>query len=56
MREEKVVLVDKQDQQIGLMNKQEAHIKGILHRAFSVFVFNSNNELYVFHNFHFYNE
>ncbi len=45
MREEKVVLVDKQDKQIGLMNKQEAHIKGILHRAFSVFVFNSNNEL-----------
>ena len=45
MREEKVVLVDKQDKQIGLMNKQEAHIKGVLHRAFSVFVFNSNNEL-----------
>ena len=45
MREEKVVLVDEQDQQIGLMNKQEAHIKGVLHRAFSVFVFNSNNEL-----------
>jgi isopentenyl-diphosphate delta-isomerase len=45
MREEKVVLVDKQDQQIGLMNKQEAHIKGVLHRAFSVFVFNSKNEL-----------
>jgi len=45
MREEKVVLVDKQDKQIGLMNKQEAHIKGVLHRAFSVFIFNSDNHL-----------
>ena len=45
MTEEKVILVDKKDNQIGLMNKQEAHLKGVLHRAFSVFVFNSSNEL-----------
>ena len=45
MIEEKVILVDKLDNQIGLMNKQEAHIKGVLHRAFSIFIFNSNNEL-----------
>ena len=40
MAEEKVVLVDKNDNQIGLMPKMEAHEKGILHRAFSIFIFN----------------
>lgn len=40
-----VVLVDAEDQQIGLMPKLEAHQKGVLHRAFSVFVFNSKGEL-----------
>jgi isopentenyl-diphosphate delta-isomerase len=43
--EEKVVLVDKNDHQIGLMPKMEAHEKGRLHRAFSVFVFNDKKEL-----------
>ena len=43
--EEKVVLVDQNDKAVGLMNKQEAHVKGVLHRAFSVFVFNSKNKL-----------
>ena len=38
MVEEKVVLVDKNDNQIGLMPKMEAHIKGVLHRAFSIFM------------------
>lgn len=33
------------DEQLGLMAKMEAHEKGILHRAFSVFVFNKNGEL-----------
>jgi len=45
MIEEKVILVNEQDEQIGLMSKLEAHEKGLLHRAFSVFVFNDNNEL-----------
>ena len=45
MEEEKVVLVDIQDQQIGTMGKMEAHEKAELHRAFSVFVLNSKNEL-----------
>ena len=44
---EKVILVDKNDRQIGLMEKQEAHVKGLLHRAFSIFVFNSSNELLI---------
>lgn len=43
--EEKVILVNENDEQIGLMPKMEAHEKALLHRAFSVFVFNSNNEL-----------
>ena len=42
---EKVILVDKNDKEIGSMEKQEAHVKGLLHRAFSVFVFNDKNEL-----------
>ncbi len=45
MIEEKVILVDEFDNQIGLMPKMEAHEKAVLHRAFSVFVFNENNEL-----------
>lgn len=43
--EEQVILVNEKDEQIGLMPKLEAHEKGMLHRAFSVFVFNDNNEL-----------
>lgn len=43
--EEQVILVDKNNNQIGLMNKMEAHEKALLHRAFSVFVFNDKNEL-----------
>ena len=45
MNEEHVILVNKQDEQIGLMPKMEAHEKAILHRAFSVFIFNDKNEL-----------
>ena len=45
MSEEKVILVDKNDNQVGLMPKLEAHEKGVLHRAFSVFIFNSKYEL-----------
>lgn len=42
---EQVILVDESDIEIGVMEKMEAHQKGVLHRAFSVFVFNSKNEL-----------
>ena len=42
---EYVVLVDESDHQIGLMEKQAAHVTPHLHRAFSVFVFNSKGEL-----------
>jgi len=43
--EEQVILVNTKDEKIGLMNKMEAHEKALLHRAFSVFVFNDKNEL-----------
>lgn len=47
MEEEKVILVNEKDEQVGLMPKLEAHEKALLHRAFSVFVFNKNNELMI---------
>jgi isopentenyl-diphosphate delta-isomerase len=45
MEEEKVILVNELDEPIGLMPKLEAHQKAILHRAFSVFVLNDQNEI-----------
>jgi isopentenyl-diphosphate delta-isomerase len=42
--EEKVILVDEMDIEIGLMPKTEAHKKALLHRAISVFIFNSNGK------------
>ncbi|MCL7754219.1 isopentenyl-diphosphate Delta-isomerase [Polaribacter sp. Z022] len=45
MIEEQVVLVDENDNPIGLMPKMEAHEKAVLHRAFSVFIFNKKGEL-----------
>ncbi|KAF2519740.1 isopentenyl-diphosphate Delta-isomerase [Flavobacterium salilacus subsp. salilacus] len=45
MTEEKVILVNEKDEQIGLMPKMEAHEKALLHRAFSVFILNSKNEI-----------
>jgi len=40
-----IVLVDETDTEVGLMGKMEVHTKGLLHRAFSVFIFNSKNEM-----------
>ncbi len=42
---EKVVLVDKDDNVLGTMEKMEAHEKGLLHRAFSVFLFDSKGRM-----------
>lgn len=42
---EQVILVDTKDTPIGLMEKIEAHEKALLHRAFSVFIFNDKGEL-----------
>ncbi len=43
--EEKVVLVTENDEVLGLMEKMQAHENGILHRAFSVFLFNENGKM-----------
>jgi len=40
-----IVLVDENDREIGIMEKMEVHTKGLLHRAFSVFIFNSKDEM-----------
>ncbi|WP_152286565.1 isopentenyl-diphosphate Delta-isomerase [Flavicella marina] len=45
MIEEQVILVDTNDQKVGLMGKMEAHEKALLHRAFSVFVQNDKGEI-----------
>lgn len=45
MQEEKVILVNEKDEQIGLMPKLEAHEKAVLHRAFSIFILNDKNEV-----------
>jgi isopentenyl-diphosphate delta-isomerase len=42
---EQVILVDEFDNAVGTMEKMEAHRMGVLHRAFSVLVFNSKGEL-----------
>lgn len=42
---EQVILVDEKDRPIGLMEKMEAHIEPHLHRAFSIFIFNSKGEM-----------
>ena len=42
---ENVVLVDREDREIGVMEKMEAHEKGLLHRAFSVFLINEKGEI-----------
>ncbi|HEY9363172.1 MAG TPA: isopentenyl-diphosphate Delta-isomerase [Chitinophagaceae bacterium] len=40
-----VILVNEKDEALGSMEKMEAHRKGLLHRAFSVFIFNDKNEM-----------
>lgn len=42
---EYVVLVNVNDKPIGTLEKMEAHVKGVLHSAFSVFIFNEKGEL-----------
>ncbi len=44
MKEEHVILVNEQDEELGTMAKMEAHEKALLHRAFSVFIMNEKGE------------
>jgi isopentenyl-diphosphate Delta-isomerase len=45
MKNQDVILVTAQDLEIGVMEKMEAHQKGLLHRAFSVFIFDKNGKM-----------
>jgi isopentenyl-diphosphate delta-isomerase len=45
MNEEKVILVNERDEEIGTMPKMEAHEKALLHRAFSIFILNKKGEI-----------
>ena len=45
MEVQQVILVNEQDQPTGVMEKMAAHKKGLLHRAFSIFIFNNKGEL-----------
>ena len=42
---DEVILVDELDNEMGVMEKIEAHKKGLIHRAFSIFILNNKNEL-----------
>lgn len=45
MNVHEVVLVDANDNPMGVMEKMEAHVQGALHRAFSIFLYNGKGEL-----------
>jgi len=45
MMEPQVILVNAQDEPVGTMGKMEAHRKGVLHRAFSVFLFDTEGRM-----------
>jgi isopentenyl-diphosphate delta-isomerase len=47
MAMEKIILVDRKDSAVGTGEKLEVHRKGRLHRAFSIFVFNSKGEVLI---------
>ena len=42
-----VILVNELDVEVGTSEKMRAHQEGLLHRAFSIFIFNSKNELLI---------
>ena len=45
MENDKVILVTEHDDMVGIMDKMEAHKQGLLHRAFSIFIFNTKGEM-----------
>jgi len=47
MVKQQVILVDKNNRKIGIEEKIKAHKEDKLHRAFSIFIFNSNGELLI---------
>lgn len=47
MKEDSVILVNEQDEEIGFMPKLQAHRMGVLHRAFSLILFNSTGRMLI---------
>ncbi|MES2587452.1 MAG: isopentenyl-diphosphate Delta-isomerase [Bacteroidota bacterium] len=47
LEEEQLILVDENDHELGFMPKLEVHQKGLLHRAFSILIFNSKGEFLI---------
>lgn len=47
MNRDTVVIVNNLDEALGEMEKMQAHIEGVLHRAFSVFIFNEDNQMLI---------
>lgn len=47
MNRDKVIIVNNLDEPLGEMEKMQAHVEGVLHRAFSVFLFNQDNEMLI---------
>jgi isopentenyl-diphosphate Delta-isomerase len=45
MNEQAVILVNEHDEPVGTMGKMEVHVKGLLHRAFSVFIFDAHGHM-----------
>ena len=42
---EQVILVNDKDEYVGVIEKMQAHREALLHRAFSVFIFNDDGEM-----------
>ena len=45
MQSQQIILVNEKDEPLGTMEKMEVHRKGLLHRAFSVFIFDSKGKM-----------
>ncbi|MGI0116624.1 isopentenyl-diphosphate Delta-isomerase [Zooshikella sp. RANM57] len=43
----KVILVDEKDNEVGTIDKLEAHVLGLLHRCFSIFIVNSKGDILI---------
>lgn len=47
MNKQQVILVNEKDEAIGVLEKMEVHQKGLLHRAFSIFIFDSKGRMLI---------
>lgn len=45
MKKEMIILVNYKDEEVGFEEKMKTHKKALMHRAFSIFIFNNNGEM-----------